>query len=670
LTLDREGRRLYVAEDNADRIAEIDTVHARLLAEWPLRLAGVLPGIPGRGITADGLALSRDERSLYVAAAGINAVGIVDLPRGRLRGWIPTGWYPTDVSESADGRRLYLLNAKSHEGPNRGNCVQLQSPPAAAAGCPADRPASAANDYVLQHSKAALATLPLPDAATLARLTLKVQENNEARMRLSPAAESMVAALRARIRHVIYIVKENRTYDQILGDLPVGNGDPAITQFPAGVTPNQHRLASRFVDLDAFYDSGEVSGTGWPWSVAARTADVTEKTIPEHYASRGFSYDSEGTNRDVNVGYATVAKRAAANPMSGRDPDLLAGATDVAAPDGPADDEREQGYLWDAALRSHLSVRNYGFFTDLSRYSAKIPAPFRIPLERDPAARHTVVAFGTNPHLASLTDPYFRGFDNQFPDFYRYREWQREFDAYERSDSLPALELVRFMHDHLGNFGTAIDGVNTPERQVADNDYAVGLLVERIAHSRYAADTLILVVEDDAQDGPDHVDAHRSIALIAGPFVKQEAVISTRYTTVNLLRTIEVLLGLDPLNIHDALAGPMLDVFDLARSAWSYEALVPASLRATSLPLPPATAAAVPDPCRYPERAAAYWAKQSEGLDFDVEDRVDAAKFNRIVWAGQRPDAYPAVRSGADLRAGREALLAERAMRCRAAAAR
>ncbi len=669
LVLDAAQRQLYVAEDNADRIAVIDTDTLRLRTEWPLRLAAASgrAAPPPRGLAPDDLALSHDQRTLYVTAGGINAVAVVSLPAGRVRGWIPTGWYPTAVGVSADDRSLYVLNAKSVEGPNPGNCVKLHAPPAAAVGCPADRPTNATNDYVLQHSKAALATLPLPDAATLAELTRRVSDNNGMRAPLSAQDEQVAAVLRRRIRHVIYVVKENRTYDQVLGDLPVGNGDPTLTQFPREVTPNQHRLAERFVDLDAFFDSGEVSGTGWPWSVGARTTDVTEKTIPQEYASRGMSYDSEGTNRDVNVAYPSVAARVAANPAMQTDPDVLAGAADVAAPDGPGDgdDEREKGFLWDAALRNHLTLRNYGFFTDLARYSEKMPEALRLPLLRDPAASGTVVAFPTNATLAPYTDPYFRGFDNQFPDFYRYREWAREFTAHERDGRLPRLQFVRFMHDHLGNFGSAIDGVNTPDAQVADNDYALGLLVERVAHSRYARDTLIFIVEDDAQDGPDHVDAHRSIAFIAGPYVKHGAVVSTRYTTVNLLRTMELVLGLPPLNVHDALARPMSEAFDLSRPDWSFEAAVPPPLQATALPLPPAPPTTLHSPCRGSPQGAAYWALRTAGMDFDAEDRLDAAAFNRVLWEGQGGGAYPEARDGADLREGRAALLADWARRCR-----
>jgi DNA-binding beta-propeller fold protein YncE len=666
LAMNRAGTRLYVAEDNTDRIAVIDTSTDRLKTEFRLRLPESGTSIPSRGIAPNALALSSDERRLFVSAGGINAVALIALPGGGVRGWLPTGWYPTAVSVNDERGMLYVLNGKSPHEPNKGNCVRLRAPPPNATGCPADRPFHAANDYVLQHSKAALATIPMPGAAALRELTHRVALNNRLASGLSAAERKLFGKLRKRIRHVIYIVKENRTYDQILGDLPVGNGDPTLAQFPRPVTPNQHRLASDFVDLDDFYDSGEVSGSGWPWSVAGRTTEILEKTVPMYYGARGFSYDSEGTNRDVNVGLATSAERRAANPRMQPDPDVLPGAADVVVPDGPDDEEQERGNLWDEALRRHMSVRNYGFFIDLARYSPKYPENLRIPLEHDPAAAGLIVAYSSSPSLAPHTDPYFRGFDNRFADFYRYREWAREFGAFERSDSLPRLELVRLMHDHLGDFAGAADGVNTPDRQVADNDYAVGLLVERLAHSRFAADTLVFVLEDDAQDGPDHVSAHRSIALIAGPYVKRNAVISARHNTVDLLRTIEMLLGLRPLNLHDALAAPLTEVFDLAEENWTFDAAVPEPLRATELPLPPGAGTPAAAHCGRPERDSTYWQAQTKDMDFSAEDLIDSVKFNHILWEGQNgPTPYPETRSGADLRAERGAMLTSIGQTCR-----
>jgi hypothetical protein len=305
-----------------------------------------------------------------------------------------------------------------------------------------------------------------------------------------------------------------------------------------------------------------------------------------------------------------------------------------------------------------LKVRNYGFFVDLSHYNRTANPEHAVPLLHDPAASQTRVAIATKASLQAVTDPFFRGFDQRFPDYWRYREWEREFDGFAASDRLPALELLRLPHDHFGNFKEAIDGVNTVETQIADNDYAIGLLAEKISHSKYAADTLIFVVEDDAQDGPDHVNAHRSIALIAGPYVKQHAVVSRRYSTVNVLRTIEEILGMKPLGLNDAVQPPMTEVFSVRQKSWTYEAAVPAVLRTTQLPLPAEKKSSVL-PLVVPRHDAAYWAEQTKDFDFSVEDRVDPAKFNLILWNGLKDggEPYPAERNGRDLRKNRAAVL-------------
>jgi len=255
-------------------------------------------------------------------------------------------------------------------------------------------------------------------------------------------------------------------------------------------------------------------------------------------------------------------------------------------------------------------------------------------------------------------DPYFRGYDNAFPDYYREIEWEREFDQFVKYGNFPNLELVRFMHDHTGSFSTSIDGVNTVDLDVADNDYAVGRLVDKVAHSPYKSDTLIFVVEDDAQDGADHVDSHRSIAYIIGPYVKQGEVVSERYTTVNMVRTIEDVLGLDHLDVYTATERPMTAAFDLDQREWSYTAKPSALLANTQLPIPKASFASykrIPKPTH----DAAYWAAKTKEFDFSVEDHLgDTDKFNRIVWEGLKGNVpYPAERSGADLRKNRKRLL-------------
>lgn len=280
-------------------------------------------------------------------------------------------------------------------------------------------------------------------------------------------------------------------------------------------------------------------------------------------------------------------------------------------------------------MRAGLSVRNYGFFVDTTCYNQ--PGCL-IPVIHNPAATNTVVAYPANEDLSPYTDPYYRGFDNNFPDYYRFKEWEREFDTNYATGGLPALSLVRLMHDHTGNFGTATDMVNTPELMQADNDYAVGLIVQKIANSIYAQNTLIFVVEDDAQDGADHVDSHRTIAFVAGAYVKQGAVISTQYNTIDFIRTMEEVLGLKQfLNLNDALGHPMTDVFTTTPQAWSFTASPSAYLYATQLPLPtPPVGMKVPKSTHN----ATYWARVTRGLDFSDADRVDPLVYNRILWKG------------------------------------
>jgi YVTN family beta-propeller protein len=657
LLLNRAQTRLYVANGNSDTVSVIDTATDKVLEEinttappelWPNRQAL-------KGSNPNSLVLSPDERFLYVTNGGTNAVAVIRLGStpadgpSQVIGLIPAGWYPNAVSLSQDGSWLYVVNGKSNAGPNPGACRDtLSITPEALDAC------RGRNQYVWQLTKAGLLSLPLPSATSLARLTWQVAANNyfpSARQHQADAA--LMALVRDRIRHVIYIVKENRSYDQILGDLERGDGDSRLILFPEPITPNHHALARHFVTLDHFFDSGEVSGDGWNWSTAARTTDVTAKTVPLVYAGRGLTYDFEGTNRNINVGLATVEARQAANPRTPNDPDLLPGTADVAAPDGPAG-EAGTGYLWDAALRKGLAVRNYGFFGDLTRYAPAHPA--FIPVVRQPFAAGQVQFFPTKPALQGISDPYFRGYDQKNADFWLFKEWEREFDTYVRHGNLPALQLIRLPHDHFGDFKETIDDVNTPDTQMADNDYAVGLVVEKVAKSPYKDMTLIFIIEDDAQNGADHVDAHRSLAYIVGPYVQQGAVVSTPYTTVNLLRTIEDILGLEPLGLTDGLAEPMAQVFEQTIRPWTYTALVPEVLRTTKLPLPPRTIAnslpLTPHVPAFatPRRDADYWEEVMAGQNFRIEDDLEEARFNRALWHGLLGEAtpYPVAHDGRD----------------------
>ena len=638
---------LYVALDNSDQVAVIDTAKDQI--KNLISSAGpefvFAPGHTIPGSTSNSVALSPDERTLYVTNGGTNSVAVIQLDADHINGLpvglIPTGWYPNSVSVSKDGSTLYVVNGKSSAGPNPDQC----SPGA-------DRPnCSGTNEYIWQLTKAGFLTLPVPKTQQLLQLTLQVAING--RFSTPEPNEQIMQFLHENIKHVIYIVKENRTYDQVLGDLGEGNGDPNLAFLGGSLTPNQHQFARQFVNLDNFYCSGNVSGDGWSWSTQARTTDDIEKEIPVNYAGRGVNYETEGTNRNVNVGLSSLPARIAANPAQGvlgtafpqvcngcLDPDLLPGTEDVDA---------GTGFLWEAALQAGLSVRNYGFFLDLVRMNIPPSIPGFIAPLRDPHATGTQIAFPANPSLLNVTDPYFWGFDNRVPDYWRVQEWKREFNQYVQNGNLPALTLLRVMHDHFGNFTDplTLDGVNTVETQIADNDYAVGLVAEAVAHSPYKDNTLIFVIEDDAQDGADHVDAHRSIAFVIGPYVKHGAVISKRYNTVRMLRTIEDILGIPHLNLNDDWARPMSAVFTDKKKPWTYTAIVPPVLCSTQLPVTcPATA--TPGAITQPLHSAAYWGEKTKGMDFSIEDRLDTERFNNVLWHAFKGEntPYPTERRG------------------------
>ncbi|HLY20199.1 MAG TPA: hypothetical protein VKR61_23390 [Bryobacteraceae bacterium] len=623
--------RLYVTADNTDTVTVIDTATDRIVETIPTTApAGVLEN-PTRytGSAPNSAALSPDERTLYVTNGGTNSLAIVRLGGRRapstVAGLVPTGWYPNAVSVSGDGRTLYVVNGKSMPGSNRDLETELRMRAHAGPGPAVDF--SSSNQYIFQLEKAGFLTLPVPSEPALQRLTRIVSANNHFDVKRDPRDEAVMRELHQRIHHVIYIIKENRTYDQILGDLGRGNGDPALTEFGERITPNFHKLARQFVDLDNFFDSGEVSGDGWQWSTAGRETDFAEKAMPLQYADRGLNYDFEGTNRNINVGLATVAERRQANPKTPSDPDLLPGTGNVAEPDGPQGVPRGKGYIWDAVLRAGLTFREYGCMSDTSLDPPREPYPFQA---------RVVMSRPANPELYRFGDPYYRGFDTAYPDFYREAEWEREFAGYVANGNLPAFEIVQLPVDHMGDFAHAIAGVNTPELQQADNDYAMARLVDRVAHSPYKDSTLIFSIEDDAQDGPDHVDAHRTTAYVAGPYVRHGAVVSTYYTTVNMIRTIEDVLGLEHLNLNTATERPMTDVFDINQRDWNFDAAPSAILANTRLPIPPPAS-----PALVPSHDAAYWAAKTAGFDFRGEDRVDAQKFNRIIWEGLMSTSYP-----------------------------
>ena len=662
MALNKAQSTLYVAQDNADQVAVIDTASNQVAARIDARApAGVLPGPHYTGAATFAVTLSPDESTLYAVNDGSNSIAVIPLSgagANTVAGLIPTAYAPKDITLSADGTWMYIINGKSDTGPNPGNLMgntalitNITYPGGNKAAAAA---AKASNQYQFQLEHATLVSAQVPGSADLAALTAAVARNNLYSVPPDTADEAVMGFLRKKIQHVIYVVKENRTFDQILGDLTNGaNADPSLTQFGRRITPNFHRLASNFVTLDNFMDPGDGSMDGWSWTMRGRVTSTEEVTQQINYAgvNRGLSYESEGSNRYVPVGVDGTAGRDAATkglftagsaPLPGGAANLLPGRADVAATDAPFG--IQNGYIFDAVMQAGLTVRNYGFLTN---NIGPIAYPNGAPIENAGEAGVVQVA-ALNPTLAPYTDVYFRGFDMNVADQWDFNEWNREFMGYIANNNLPSLETVRLSHDHTGSFATALAGVNTPDTQEADNDLAVGRLVEAVAHSPYADSTVIIVTEDDCQDGPDHYDSHRSTTYIVGAYVKKRAVVSTRYNQVSVLRTIEDILGTPHINLNTAYQRPMSDVFDVTSSGnWTYNAIASTILKQTSLALADNGVKYADGPDILPRHDAAYWAKATRGFDFSAEDRVPVDLMNEVMWEGLMDGKpYPAQRSG------------------------
>ena len=558
---------LYVANGDSDSVSVIDTATNTVTRTFDL---APYPGAP-EGSSPNALAVAPDGRTLYVANAGNNDIDVVALDEaegGRILGMIPTAWYPTGVDVSPDGRTLFVENAKGlGAGPNP-------------AGPDPTRPGGLAPaQSAVSMIRGTLSVIPIPGRQQLERYTRQVVRNNgfdeRDKVRL-PAAAGGVIPRRvgdgSPIRHVIYVVKENRTYDQVLGSLGRGNGDPMLNLFGEESAPNTRALARRFVTLDNFYASAEVSADGWNWSTAASANSYVQKSYPPSYSrpSRGRAYDFEGGN------YAAAP---------GRDPG--------------------DGYLWDRLRDRGVDFRNYGFWV-----------PGTIPAT--PPA--------TAPALAGCTDLAYPGFNLNITDQQRVDEWEREFRDFEAGGALPTMELVRLPGDHTA--GTRV-GSRTPRAFVADNDYALGRLVRAVSHSRFWSSTAIFVVEDDAQNGPDHVDAHRTVALVISPYSQTGRVDSTFYSTVSMLRTMELIVGLRPLSQFDAAATPMANSFTPRADRRPYDAIVPGQS------LTEVNAAAAP------------MAAVSAAMDLERADAADERALDEAIWRSVRGEssAMPEPRS-------------------------
>jgi len=687
MTLSADGSTLYVAQDNQDQVAVINTANNNITHKIDTRGPAELdfpPHTTGAAPTA--VTINQANKTLYAVNAGSNSIAVIPLSGHhafKTVGLIPTAYDPTDVAFSADGSWMYIINGKNDTGPNPlygyGNMAFIQfkqiDPPETNAQESAELNSN--NQYQFQLEHASLVSAEVPDSDDLWDLTSHVAANNGYSHRPSDRDEDTMEFLHSKIKHIIYVVKENRTFDQILGDLNNGsNGEPSLALFGEPVTPSFHRLARHFVTLDNFMDPGDGSMDGWSWSMRGRVTNTETLSQQINYArvNRGLSYEGEGQNRNIPANLNTTAARnffydptGATTPytnqtatLSGGTPNILAGDGDHAATDGPTG--YQQGYIFNAVLNAGGTVRNYGWMANTPGNGTDNSANILTgnPIS-DPFAAHIIMTTTANQLLYEngFWDPYFRAYDQSYPDVWRFNEWNREFQQFVANGNLPTLEMIRGLsHDHTGNFGTALGGVNTPELEQADNDYAVGLLVETVAHSPYAKDTLIIIIEDDSQDGADHVDSHRATTYFVGPYVKKHAIVSTRYSQRNVLRTIEDILGTEHLNLNTYYARPMADVFDTDSSGkWTFNAVASTLLtpiltkpiapiaQGGGLGFDPTKVVFAKGPILKPTHDAQYWAAKTRGFDFSGEDRVPRELYNKILWEGIKGTPAPAAKT-------------------------
>ncbi|MEO6779163.1 MAG: SMP-30/gluconolactonase/LRE family protein [Gemmatimonadaceae bacterium] len=566
LVLNANGSRLFVVSGSTDRVSIVDTRTRKVIAH----LLDAPPAGPGEGSTPNGLALSSDETRAFVAEADNNAVAVFDLsasssgvPTARgndsLLGRIPVDWYPTAVLAAHD--TLLVLSGKGH-----GTAPNPDGPD------PAHPRTAGSRAYTLGQTSGSLMTL-MYGSATRAALEPLSERVARAQGWNARTPRNAKVGTYPPFTHVIYVIKENRTYDQVLGDLPIGDGDTSLVFFPRNVSPNHHGLAERFGVYDRFFTNAEVSPDGHNWSTAAYATDYLEKTVPSNYSGRGRSYDYEGTNRGFE------------------------------REDIPDDDVNEpaRGYLWDAAARAGVTIRNYGEF-----------------VVRD-TAHGRAVYMGDKPILAANTNPDYAGFDLNILDQARMQSWLAEFHKYEATGVMPQLEIVRLPNDHTA--GTRA-GSRTPLAFMADNDLALGHMVEALSHSQFWKSTVVFVVEDDAQNGPDHVDSHRAPAFVISAY-NRGGVVHRWTNTTDVIATIGEILHMSPLSQFDYYGRPLRDVWSATPDLTPYAALTP------SVDLHEKNTSASPG------------AAASGRLDLSAEDRADENLFNRILWRAIKGDARP-----------------------------
>jgi YVTN family beta-propeller protein len=551
IVANRARNEVYVANSDSDTVTVLGPT-GTVLRSIDLRPYAGAP----IGASPDALTLGPDGSTLYVANASDDDVAVVQLAAAgstsgdKVLGLIPTGWYPSGVAVTPNGDTLLVTNMK---GLGAGPSLDPKT-------------------YWPAKMLGTLSRIPVPSSSKLKTYTSQVVANDRFGAPASVPSGSVIPTGpgdTSPITHVIYVMKENRTYDQVLGDLGKGNGDPSLAIFGQDVTPNQHELARRFVTFDNFYADAEVSADGWSWANGAYANTYIQRNWPLDYDWYRRPYDFGG------FGEATTAG------LPGEDPG--------------------RGFLWDELASAGVSYENFGFFVDN-------------PVDLD-------TLHGAIPGLVGHTDPLYPGWDLYTMDQTRIDRWLDVFNhEYAPSGSMPAMQFVYLPSDH--TFGTTPRS-RKPSAYVADNDLALGRLVDAVSHSTFWSSTAIFAVEDDAQDGPDHVDGHRSIAFAISPYTQRGTVDSTFYSTVSVLRTMELLLGVPPMSQFDAVATPMTAAFGSTPNLRPYDAVQPAvSLTAqntTSSPM----------------------ADASLSIDFSEPDRIPMDLMNRILWASVKGTDSP-----------------------------
>jgi YVTN family beta-propeller protein len=558
MLLTRSGKLLFVANSSRNSVSVLDTGTGRVLETV---CTSLYPKVPP-GSTPNSVALSPDEKTLFVANADNNSVAVFDVSapgKSRSLGIIPVGWYPTSVRVTPDGKHLLVSNGKG--------IISKANPLGPVPGV--SNSSDLTVQYIARLLKGTLSIIDLPAgkkfeeqlAAWTKQAYLCSPLKPDSTVSIPQPLENPIPRQpgdSSPIKYCIYIIKENRTYDQVLGDLPRGNGDPKRCLFPEKNTPNLHRLVQQFVLLDNFFADAEVSADGHEWSMGAYATDFVEKMWPMDYGhnrSKKFPYPSEG--------YFSIATPAG-------------------------------GYLWDRAKEAGISYRSYGEFVDTF---ANSNAPTRARVK------------GLVGHI----DEWYRPWDLAYPDAKRADRFISELKRMEGEGEMPRLQIMRLPNDHTHGSSS---GWPTPAAYVADNDLALGRVVEAVSRSKFWSQTAMFVVEDDAQNGPDHVDAHRTTAYVFSPYAKHGTVDSTMYSTSSMLRTMELILGLKPMSQYDAAAAPMFNSFQATADLTPYEA-VPANVDLNE------------------KNSEHAWGGQIK-MNFAREDAVDDLLLNEVIWRSVR----------------------------------